>query len=93
MKPGDLARVKISGETVLVVRKSGWLDGLDFVVMRFNTGENKYHFEYFLEDALETVEQNIDREFAEVVYRQKLMRSKLDEDAEIDFAVDEGQVQ
>jgi hypothetical protein len=48
----------------------------------------------FPPDALESVESNIDREFAEVIYRQTLMKSKLDEEGDIEIAVGgDGQIQ
>lgn len=75
--------MKFSGENVFVV---GEEDGMIRVHRARITRDGlEYCSEYFMPNALETVEANIDREFAEVIYRQKLMKAKLDEEQDINM--------
>ena len=86
IKPGDLARVKITGETVQVIEVENSL----IKASRARVGRDgiEYELQTFFPFALETVEANIDREFAEVIYRQQLMKQKLHEDADVEVAFD-----
>ena len=51
----------------------------------------QYHSELMRADELESIEANIDREFAEVVYRQNLMQSKLTKDRDVDLEIEVGE--
>lgn len=84
MKPGDIVRVKFTGETVQVRDKTP--TGLIEVVRSRVTRDGiEYETECFDSFALESVEANIDREFAEVKYRQALMKQELENTDEGSF--------
>ena len=76
MNPGDILRVKISGETVYIDRT---LAEGDVVARRALATKDgiRYVTTTFAPDELEPVEANIDREFREAVYRTNLFRSGL----------------
>ena len=75
MNPGDILRVKISGETVQVILVE---DGKVGILRAIPTRDGiEYEVETVDEFTLEPVEANIDREFREAVYRTNLFRSGL----------------
>ena len=77
MNPGDILRVKISGETVQVLKAPNEV-GLVEVLRALATRNGiEYQREHVDAHVLEPVEANIDREFREAVYRTNLFRSGL----------------
>lgn len=93
LKPGDIARVKISGELVQV--RELFPNDEGYLVLRAvgKRDDVEYKTAIFALDALETTEQSIDREFAEALYRWKLQRKGVeieklsDEQDEMDEAM------
>ena len=76
MNPGDILRVKISGESVIVV-DAGLPVGIKVRRARITRDGMEYEPAIFAAYELEPVEANIDREFREAVYRTNLFRSGL----------------
>ena len=77
MKPGDILRVKISGETVQVLKEAK-PEGYVSVLRARATRDGIEYFPETMDDfTLEPVEANIDREFREAVYRSELARKGL----------------
>ena len=77
MNPGDILRVKISGETVQVLKapnETGLVEVLRALATRNGIEYQREHVDACV---LEPVEANIDREFREAVYRTNLFRSGL----------------
>jgi hypothetical protein len=76
LNPGDIFRVKISGETVIVV-DAGLPVGIKVRRAMITRDGIEYEPALFAAYELEPVEANIDREFREAVYRTNLFRSGL----------------
>lgn len=77
INPGDVLRVKTTGENVVVIDEG---PDKDYLVVRRpmnNQAEGIKHVEEeFLPVELETVEQNIAREYNDIKIRQALLRQE-----------------
>lgn len=79
MKPGNIAKVRISGELVFITDRTKWF-GKAVITRRAVTTRDglEYLYEEFQPNELETPEAAIDREFEEAMYRTKLMKHAIE---------------
>lgn len=78
LKPGDVARVKISGEPVYILNtgNNGVVDTVRIRRAKVTRDGIEYTADDLVAGEVESVEESIDREFAEVLYRHKLSSGK-----------------
>ena len=73
IKANSIVRVKYSGETVYVLGEANSAGSVQVRRARITRDGIEYIPEIFRKEELEPVEENIQREFKEGVYRQQIM--------------------